>query len=68
MINWQKVYSTDKHHRAELVKDVLADNQIEAVIINKKDSSYHFGEFEIHVTRDNVIKALKIIEDEIKFE
>jgi hypothetical protein len=66
--NWQKIYKSGVIHRAELVKAVLEDNGIEAVIINKKDSMYNFGEYEVFVNRDHVIKALKIVSDEIKFE
>ncbi|MEN7550647.1 hypothetical protein AAG747_22195 [Rapidithrix thailandica] len=40
-----------------------------SVIIDKADSSYNnFGEKEIYVDRKNVIRALKIIEDEVRFE
>ena len=44
--------------QAEIFKQVLADHEIEAVIINKMDSSYKsFGEIEIYVKNVNVIKA-----------
>ncbi|WP_339606851.1 DUF2007 domain-containing protein [uncultured Roseivirga sp.] len=50
-------------HPAEIVKAVLLDNDIEAVLLNQKDSSYHFGSMEVKVEQSNVIKALKIIGD-----
>ena len=44
--------------QAEILKQVLADHDIEAVILNKMDSSYRaFGEIELYVRYDNVIKA-----------
>ncbi|MEE9460643.1 MAG: DUF2007 domain-containing protein [Bacteroidales bacterium] len=56
--DWVQVYSTDKMFQAEILKQVLADHEIEAVIINKMDSSYKsFGEIEIYVKNVNVIKA-----------
>lgn len=56
--DWVQVYSTDKMFQAEIFKQVLADHEIEAVIINKMDSSYKsFGEIEIYVKNDHVIKA-----------
>ncbi|GAI17508.1 unnamed protein product [marine sediment metagenome] len=56
--DWVQVYSTDKMFQAEILKQVLADHEIEAVIINKMDSSYKsFGEIEIYVKNDHVIKA-----------
>lgn len=56
--DWVQVYSTDKMFQAEILKQVLADHEIEAVIINKMDSSYKsFGEIEIYVKNVHVIKA-----------
>ena len=56
--DWVQVYSTDKMFQAEILKQVLADHEIEAVIINKMDSSYKsFGEIEIYVKNIHVIKA-----------
>ncbi len=68
MSNWQKVFETDVPYRAEIVKDVLEGHHLESIIINKQDSSYNnFGQYEIHVIHDHVLKALKIIKDEIDF-
>ncbi len=67
--NWHKVFSTDQMHKAEIVKAVLIDHQMNPVLINKKDSSYqNFGEIEIHVTAENILRARKIIENDINFE
>ncbi|MCF6352753.1 MAG: DUF2007 domain-containing protein [Cyclobacteriaceae bacterium] len=56
-------------YRAEIVKDILDQKEINAIILNKKDSAYHiFGQLEVHVKAESVINALKIIEDDIKFE
>ncbi|MFN6946865.1 MAG: putative signal transducing protein [Cytophagaceae bacterium] len=69
MTNWEKVFSTDKLYRAELVKSVLEDRGIGAVLVNKKESIYNFfGQIEVHVTHEEVLNALKIIKDEIKFK
>jgi hypothetical protein len=55
--------------RAELVRGVLDQSDIVAIIINKKDSSYQaFGELEIHVRASDVLRALKILADEVDFE
>jgi hypothetical protein len=68
MKEWETVFKTETVFRAEIVKGVLDDNDISAIIINKKDSSYHFGHFEVTVPRDSIMKAIKIIRDEIRFE
>lgn len=65
---FQKVFEDVQQVRAEIVKGVLQEHDIESVIVSKKDSSYQFGHYEIHVLQDSVIRAIKIIEDEIKFE
>jgi hypothetical protein len=59
--DWVKIYSTDVNYKAELLRGLLFENNIEAVIINKKDSSYLFGELELYVSTYNVIKAKHII-------
>ncbi len=68
MNNWQKVYTTHNIHRAEIVKGVLEAHNIPAVVLSKKDTSYHFGHCEVMAPAEDTIKALKIIADEIKFE
>jgi hypothetical protein len=68
MKNWRKVYETPNQHRAHIVQSVLATHALPAVIVNKKDTTYHFGHFEVHVDTDNILRALKIIADEIQFE
>lgn len=68
MDKWQKVYESGVMHQAEIVKSVLMDMDLPAIVVNKKDSNYHFGQFEVYVSRDNVIKALKVINEDIRFE
>ncbi len=55
---WVKVYTTNKMFQAEIFKRVLEDHEIKTVIINKMDSSYRsFGEIEVYVKDDHVIRA-----------
>jgi len=69
MNSWQKVFSHEDYHKAELVKGILEDNALKPVLINKKDSSLNnFGQHEIYVSPDNVLKAIKIIKDDIEFK
>jgi hypothetical protein len=63
MSNWQSVFKTSIAHQAEIVKAVLNESEIEAIILNQKDSSYHFGSIEVKVENDNAMQALKIIGD-----
>jgi hypothetical protein len=68
MDKWQKVYASDLPYRAEIVKGVLAENDLNPVLINKKDTVYQIGNYEVHVAPEDVLKAIKIIKDDICFE
>ena len=69
MSNWQKIYHTENEYRAKIVRDILTESGLGPVIINKKDRSLNdFGGFDVVVKPDEVIQAMKIIDDEIRFE
>lgn len=59
--NWEAIYSTNQLYEAEMVKDMFTDNDIECVILNKQDSTYKFGEIEVCVPMDEVLKAKQLI-------
>lgn len=62
--NWTMAYSVSKLYRAELIVRKLQDNEIEALLINKKDSAtMSFGSIEIYVEKENLEKALEIIRE-----
>ena len=67
--DWTIVFKTPINSRAEIVRGVLNDRGIEAVIINKKDSSIHFniGQVEVLVPNEQILESLKIVNDEISF-
>lgn len=67
MSTWQKVYEDPTGYRAEIVKAILEENELDAVVMNKKDNSYQFGHFEVLVPPDHVMRAIKIIKEEIEF-
>jgi hypothetical protein len=68
MSQWQKVYRNENRSRAEIVKGVLESHDITAVIFDKKDSAYQlFGYFDVLVPANDVLRAIKIIDDEILF-
>lgn len=61
MQGWKKVYETHNLYQAEIIKSILNAEDIEAVIVNKQDSSYLVGEVEVFVLSENVVKANTII-------
>ncbi len=59
---WTKIFITQDEKISMLLSSILNEQGINAVSINKKDSSYQmFGSIEIYVKDDNVKKAKKII-------
>ena len=60
--DWILVFSTGQPYQAELARQLLEENNIQAVVINKKDSSYlAFGETEVYVRRDDIIRAKNLV-------
>ena len=52
------MYTTENPVTAEIIKQGLIENDIAAVIMNKKDSSYQtFGVIEVLVNKKDVEKA-----------
>ncbi len=45
MKNWRKIFESPSQHRAQIVQSVLQTYSLPAVIVNKKDTTYHFGPF-----------------------
>jgi len=66
-MSWKTVYKTENSQRAEIVKAILAEKGLSPVVINKKDSAYLFGLMGVQVNVEEVLTAIRIIED-IKFE
>lgn len=61
--DWVIAYESRQEYLADIARSVLSDNDIESVIINKKDSIYNsFGDIEVYVNRDNLIRAKQILQ------
>jgi hypothetical protein len=68
MQNWIRVFEDQNQIRAEIVKGVLEENGIPAVVLNKKESVYKvFGTFEVLVPHGEVMVAMQLIKNEITF-
>ncbi len=58
-----KIYETTDNFKAELIKSMLTDCDIDCVIISTKDSAYQmFGSFQLYVHKLNEAKANTLIE------
>ncbi|MDY0200120.1 MAG: DUF2007 domain-containing protein [Bacteroidales bacterium] len=61
--DWVLVYSNTSL-QSEIVKQMLNSFGIEAVVLDKQDSSYPvIGDAEVYVNKENKEKALKHIEE-----
>jgi hypothetical protein len=61
--NLVHIYSSGQPYQAEMVKQMLTDHNIQSFLVNKQDSAYKFGEVELYVNRDDVIRAKKLIQE-----
>jgi len=68
MDNWIKVFEDQNQIRAEIVKAVLEESGIPAVVMNKKETVYNvFGSYEVLVAQADGLVAMQLIQNEIKF-
>ena len=68
MENWKKVFESTMQVRAEIVKGVLEEHQIQAVVLNKKETIYQiFGNYEVLVQQKDLIMANNLVQNEISF-
>lgn len=68
MSKWQVVYKSSLRYKTEIVKGLLVEKGLNPLIIDKQDSAYKIGYFEVLVIPEEVISAIKIIENEIDIE
>jgi len=60
---WEKIYSSISPPRVELLRSLLENEGIPAVVVNKQDSMYvMIGEVELYTQRDYVLKAMNYIQ------
>ena len=61
--DWVVVYSSSDIFKAEIIKNMLLCNNIDAILMNQKDSSYHFGVAEVYTKKVDIEKAKKFISE-----
>jgi hypothetical protein len=57
------VYSTNKLYEAEIVRQILGDHGINSFLLNKMDSAYQFGDIEIHVPGEDIMRSKLLIQE-----
>jgi 3-dehydroquinate synthase class II len=64
--NWVKVYTSTNAIDAQIVLSMLIENGIDAVEMNKRDSSIlAFGNIDVLVKKEDEDDALKFINDKL---
>ena len=67
--SWKKIYFSGDDFKVLMARDLLAENGINAVIMNHKDSSYlAFGDVELYIEEHDEQEALKILDQLITGE
>ncbi len=59
--NWVKIATYTNAIEIEIVKQMLEEHQINAVVLNKQDSSYLLGKLELYVNQSDVDQAQELI-------
>ena len=57
------VYSSDKSYEVEMIRAFLESAGIKTTVLNKRDSSFLFGDIEVYVSPEQEKQALTIIKD-----
>lgn len=60
--NWVRIFKTFNYYQAEIVKQVLTENEIDSVLLNKQDSSHRtFGDIEVYIHQQDFSNAIEIM-------
>jgi transcription antitermination factor NusA-like protein len=60
--NWVKIFTSTNYFQSEMVKQALAGNNIDTVILNKQDSSHRtFGDIEVYIHQEDFSNAIEIM-------
>ena len=58
--NWIKIFSSTNYYQAEIVKQMLIENEIDAVLLNKQDSPHRtFGQIEVYIHQKDFSNAIE---------
>lgn len=61
---WVKIRTYTTVLEAEIIKQMLTDNDVPAVVMNKQDVFVRFGKVELYVQQENEQRAIDLIEQE----
>jgi len=60
--NWVKIFTSSNYYQAEITKQVLLENEIGAVLLNRQSSSHHnFGNVEVYIHQEDFSRAIELM-------
>ena len=60
--DWIRIFTSTNFYQSEIVKQMLVENHIASVLINKQDSAHrNFGNIEVYIHQEDFSKAIEII-------
>lgn len=60
--DWVKIFTSDNFFQSEMVKQLLTQHKIEAVLMNKRDSAHNtFGQVEVYIHQSVFSQAIEIL-------
>lgn len=62
-LDWALAYTTNEEYKASILIELLEEKGIPAQEINKKDSSFNWGDIEIYVPKQNLTTAQTFIDE-----
>jgi hypothetical protein len=65
---WVMVYRSAHEYQTSLVKDVLEQNGLHPVVLDRKDDEFMIGEVELYVAPEEEADARKVISDNVSDE
>jgi hypothetical protein len=60
--NWIKIFASTDFYQSEIVKQVLCEHQIDAVLLNKQASSHRdSGDVEVYIHQQDFSTAIELM-------
>lgn len=63
--NWKKLLTTTNPIRAEIIKQMLEEHHIHAVVLNKQISPYNLGAVEVYVHEMQEGESLRLLNENL---
>jgi hypothetical protein len=60
--NWIKIFASTDFYQSEIIKQVLCEHQIDAVLLNKQALSHRdFGDVEVYIHQQDFSNAIELM-------